>query len=73
MERRLPYSWGRPTGTPGVYELGAKEWVITWSPNQIHPYAAQWLIWASRFGPPGRTAPPQDLWAYSLQTRDLAD
>lgn len=73
MENHLPYSWGRPTKTPGVYELGAREWVITWSPDQIHPYASLWLQWAARFGPAGRSAPPQDLWSYGLQTRNLSD
>lgn len=70
---QVPYSWGKPTETRGVFALGGGDWVITWSPEQIHPYAAQWLQWAARFGPSGATAPPQDLWAYSLQTRDLSD
>jgi hypothetical protein len=69
----LPYSWGRPSETPGVYELGGADWVITWSPLGIHPYAAQWLNWSARFGPAGRTAPPQDMWSYGLTTRDLND
>lgn len=70
---QVPNSWGRPTEMPGVYALGGGKWEITWSPDQIHPYAAQWLEWASRFGPPGRTAPPIDLGFYSLQVKDLAD
>lgn len=68
-----PYSWGRPTDQPGVYSLGGAGWEITWSPDEIHPYARQWLEWSQRFGPPARMAPPQDLWHYTLQTRDLAD
>jgi hypothetical protein len=70
---RLPYSWGRPTSVPEVYSLGGGDWEITWSPNQVHPYATLWLMYAARYGPPGRLAPPADLWAYSLQTQDLAD
>lgn len=70
---RVPESWGVPTEVPGMFALGGGEWVITWSPNQIHPYAAQWLEWASRMGPPGRMAPPMDLWMFGLQTKDLAD
>lgn len=66
---QMPYSWGRPTQTPGVYALGGNEWVITWSPQQVHPYARQWLEWGSRVGPGGQTAPPADLWAYTLQTK----
>lgn len=68
----LPYSWGEPTDEPGLFALGGEDWVITWSPECIHPYAAQWLKWASRFGPSGRTAPPQELWSYSLMTKDLS-
>ncbi len=68
---QVPYNWGRPTDTPGVFAIGGGEWIITWSPEQIHPHAAQWLEWSSRFGPGGRTAPPIDLWAYSLQTKDV--
>ena len=70
---QVPYSWGRPTEAPGVFEIGGGDWTITWSPQQIHPYAAQWLEWSSRFGPPGRMAPPEELWLYGLQTKDLAD
>lgn len=70
---KVPYNWGRPTETPGVYELGGNEWVITWSPEQIHPYAAQWLRWAELFGPAGRFSPPQDLWHFGLQTKDIND
>lgn len=70
---QVPHSWGRPTDTPGVYAIGGGDWVITWSPDQIHPYAAQWLDWAKTFGPPGRLAPDLDLWMYGLRTKDLAD
>lgn len=68
-----PYNWGRPTETPGVYELGGGDWVINWSPLSVHPYAEQWIDWSRRFGPSPRTAPPQDLWHYTLLTRDLND
>ncbi len=57
---------------PGVFAIGGGDWVITWSPQQIHPYAAQWLEWASRFGPSPEAAPPQDIWSYTLQTRDIS-
>lgn len=70
---QIPYNWGQPTETPGVYAIGGKEWMITWSPEQIHPYAALWLDWSARVGPSGRTAPPIDLWMYTLQVRDLND
>ena len=70
---QTPYSWGRPTETPGVFALGGEGWVITWSPEQMHPYAAEWLALSSRVGPAGRTAPPIDLWMYTLQVRDLND
>jgi len=70
---QVPYNWGRATSAPGVYAIGGGDWEITWSPQQIHPYAAQWLEWSERFGPPGRTAPPMDLWMYGMQTKDLAD
>jgi hypothetical protein len=69
----LPYNWGRPTEAPGVFELGGGDWWITWSPQCIHPYAAQWLQWSSQMGPSGRGAPPQSLWAYGLQTKDISD
>lgn len=68
----LPYSWGRPMETPGVYAIGGGDWVITWSPQQIHPYAAQWLEWSSRMGPNSKMAPPMDLWIYGLQTKDIS-
>lgn len=68
----MNYSWGQPTDEPGVYALGGGDWVITWSPRQIHPYAAQWLEWGSRFGPSGRLAPREDLWAFGLQTKESA-
>jgi len=71
LQDPLPMSWGAPTGTPNVYALGGGDWVITWSPTQVHPYAAQWLAWAQRFGPAARTAPPQDFWSYGLQTKDI--
>jgi len=67
------YNWGRPTDVPGVFVLGGEDWEIAWSPMNIHPYAAQWIEWSSRFGPPGRMAPPGEMWAFTLQTRDLAD
>lgn len=70
---QVPRSWGQPTEVPGVYALGGEDWVITWSPTQIHPYAAQWLEWAAQFGPSPRYAPPQDMWAYTLQTKDISD
>ena len=71
---QLPYNWGRPADVSGVFSLGDGEWIMTWSPNQVHPYTAQWLEWATRFGPPGRLAPAQpDLWLYGLQVKDLAD
>jgi hypothetical protein len=69
----LPYNWGQPTETPGVFALGGGNWVITWSPEQVHPYAAQWLEWASRMGPAGRAAPREGLWFYGLQVRDISD
>lgn len=69
----VPYSWGMPTRTPGVFGIGGGEWVITWSPQQVHPYARYWLELASRVGPAGRDAPPIDLWMYGLQTRDISD
>jgi len=70
---QLPYSWGKPTETPGVYGIGGADWVITWSPEQIHPYAREWLDLAQRVGPSGEMAPPLDLWLYSFQTRDISD
>lgn len=70
---QLPYSWGRPTERPGVYAIGGKEWEITWSPEQIHPYAVYWLNLSRRFGPAGEMAPPLDLWMYALQTKDISD
>lgn len=70
---RLPYSWGQPTDVAGVFAIGGGDWVITWSPEQVHPYALQWLKWASQFGPAARQAPPQDLWNFGLQTKDLSD
>lgn len=70
---RLPYNWGRPTERPGVFALGGEEWQITWSPEQIHPYARYWLSLAARMGPAGDMAPPQDLWMYALQTKDISD
>lgn len=69
---RVPYSWGEPTATPGVFVIGGGDWVITWSPTQIHPYALQWIEWGSGMGPSGLKAPPQDLWNYSLQTKNLS-
>lgn len=66
------YSWGLPTRTPGVYAIGGRDWEITWSPEQIHPYARQWLALAARVGPSGRQAPPIDLWMYTLQVRDIS-
>ena len=68
----VPYRWGRPTDVPGVFALGGGDWIITWSPTRVHPYAAQWLEWASRFGPVPQLEPPQDLWSYALQTQDLS-
>lgn len=68
----LPYNWGYPTETPGVYAIGGGDWVITWSPQQIHPYTAQWLEWSSRMGPNPKMAPPMDLWKYGLQTKDIS-
>lgn len=68
---QVPYGWGRPVGE-GVFAIGGGEWVITWSPEQMHPYALQWLKWASGFGPDPRQAPPPDLWAYGLQTKNPA-
>lgn len=68
----LPYSWGVQTDAPGVFAIGGGDWVITWSPHQIHPYAAQWLEWASRLGPSGREAPSQDLWSFGLMTKDIS-
>ena len=70
---QLPYSWGRPTSAPGVFAIGGGDWVITWSPEQIHPYAREWLRLSQRMGPAGEMAPPIDLWMYSLQTKDLND
>jgi hypothetical protein len=67
------YNWGVPTDAPGVYALGGAGWEITWSPEHVHPYAAYWLELSTRYGPPGRMAPPQDLWHFTLQTKDLAD
>lgn len=65
----LWYSYGCPTATPNVFALGGGGWEITWSPNQVHPYAIEWLRMASGFGPDWRLAPPEDLWAFGLRTR----
>ena len=70
---QIPYNWGHPTGAPGVFAIGGEDWVITWSPEQMHPYTAEWLALSARVGPAGRLAPPIDLWMYTLQTRDLND
>lgn len=70
---QVPYSWGRPTEAPGVFAIGGGDWEITWSPQQIHPYTAQWLEWGTRFGPPARMSPPLDLWMYGLRTKDPSD
>lgn len=70
--KQLPYSWGVPTETPGVFAIGGGDWVITWSPQQIHPYAAQWLEWASQVGPSPKKEPPQENWHYALMTRDIS-
>lgn len=71
--QQLPYNWGVPTDQPGVFAIGGGDWQITWSPNQIHPYAQFWLKLSSQVGPAGRTAPPMELWAYALQTKDISD
>lgn len=73
MGVQVPYSWGRPTDAPDIFAIGGGDWVITWSPRQVHPYAAQWLKWASQFGPAGRAAPPVDMWLYGLQVKDISD
>jgi hypothetical protein len=68
----VPYSWGQPAKTPGVFAIGGGDWVITWSPQQVHPYAVRWLELAARMGPASRCAPPQDLWSYSFDTRNIS-
>lgn len=67
---QIPQQWGVPTTTPGIYAIGGGDWVITWSPTLIHPYALQWLQWASTFGPDWQTAPPADLWFHALRTKE---
>lgn len=67
-----PRLYGRPTDLAGVYAVGGGDWVITWSPERIHPYAALWLEWAARFGPNPATLPDPDVWHYSLFTKDIS-
>lgn len=71
---QLPWTYGRPTGEPGVFAIGSGDWITTWSPGVIHPDARQWLEWSSRTGPSPRLAPRRpDMWFYTLFTRDLHD
>lgn len=65
--------FGLPAAEPNVYLLGGGDWWINWSPQQIHPYALQWLQWASAFGPSPAYLPPPDVWHYGLLTRDISD
>lgn len=62
--------YGLSTG-PEQFQVGLGTWTIAWSPQQVHPYALQWLRWAASVGPSPQLIPDPDVWHYTLLTQDI--
>lgn len=69
---KVPWQWGEPIGGD-MYRVGCPDWWETWSPERIHPQAAEWLELAKTTGPSPAKAPDKpDLWFYTFNVQNIS-